>query len=157
MVHSGDHACHWCEQEFQTIAGIKRTVHKDYRRFLPEDHDLREDHTYGAPEFRGPPEPRTDTNLKAAGYAADEYDGPKKNHPKHNTGVRRSCALYYVPMFDMVFDICLDYMHVVKNFIIKTLKLLKGVRAPKRPGALKSKENDTPAQRTKKTKYVISL
>jgi len=100
MVHSGNHACHYCEQEFKTLAGIKRTVHTDFRRFLPPGHAYRFDPIFGPIEARNPPEPRTDASIKAAGREADAFVGAKKNHPVHKTGVRQSslalCITYHV-------------------------------------------------------------
>ena len=41
MCHSGFHSCHWCEQMFYNSPVINRTIHGDYRRWLPPDHPWR--------------------------------------------------------------------------------------------------------------------
>ena len=155
MCHSGFHACHWCEQTFYNSPGINRTIHGDYRRWLPADHPWRTRRSWGKPEHELPPDPRTDASIKRDGHAADEYKGFSKYHPVRNTGVKRACALYWVPMFDMVWDLCLDHMHVCKNFIIKQIKLLKGERAPQHRPKLTSAQNDTIEMQVAKIRYSI--
>ena len=68
------------------------------------------------------------------GRECDEYTGYKNAHPKHKTGIKMSTPLGYFPLFDIIWDILPDMMHVLEGFQ-KThlLKLLKGERSAARP------------------------
>jgi hypothetical protein len=60
--------------------------------------------------------------------------GPKVRHPKHSTGINGWCPLGELPMFDLVWDICPDMMHIIKNLFERFFgSLLRGERIPKPP------------------------
>jgi hypothetical protein len=67
----------------------------------------------------------------AQGKASDDYRGFRNAHVKYTTGINRSCALSFLHLFDIVWDICPDMMHIIKNFFEKlTFKLFAGQRTP---------------------------
>jgi hypothetical protein len=100
-------------------------------RWLPADHPFRTDPTFGPLDNRGPPEARNHTECVAQGTASDNYQGFQKYHVKHDTGINCSCPLSFLHQFDIVWDICPDMMHIIKNFFEKlTFKLFTGMRTP---------------------------
>jgi len=151
MSCSGNYACHWCEKKFKFSISINRNVYGNFRRFLPMNHPWRKTttSTFSTNELEPEPAARTDASIKARGYAADTYRGPANGHPSHTTAVKRSSPLYDCPLFDMAWDICGDKMHVDKNFIIRTIKFLKGQRQPAKP-KLRRAASDTEAKTAEK-------
>ena len=52
-----------------------------------------------------------------------------KQHPRRETGVDGHCPLARIPLFNLVWDVCMDFMHLVKVLIAGHLiPLLKGQR-----------------------------
>ena len=112
-------------------------------RWLPADHRFRTDETFGSPNHSGPPEPRNHDECVAQGKASDEYIGFQNAHVKNDTGINRSCPLSFLHLFDIVWDICPDMMHIIKNFFEKlTFKLFAGKRTPQWDNS----KNKKPAQ-----------
>jgi hypothetical protein len=63
--------------------------------------------------------------------AQDNYAGPKVHAPVHTSGINNSTPLMYLHHFDIIWDVCPDMMHIVKNFFEKlTIKVFNGSRAP---------------------------
>jgi len=150
MTHAGKKACHWCEQIFEDAPGINRVVYGCYRRFLPLNHSWRRSGmVFNSDELRPEPTPRTNASIHADGLAADEHKGYAKTNPVHRTGVKSVCPLYYVPLFDMAWDIMGDFMHVTKNYIYKTVNQLKGFRVPSLPKLTSAKKDDKKAKERK--------
>jgi hypothetical protein len=101
------------------------------RRWLPHAHPFRTHPSFGPPDNRDPPEPRNHDECVAQGKASDDYRGFKNAHVRFDTGINRSCPLSFLHLFDIVWDICPDMMHIVKNFFEKiTFQLFAGKRAP---------------------------
>jgi hypothetical protein len=102
--------------------------------YLPENHPLRTDPTFGAacPYCDNPPpEPRNHTTAMAQAKEAEEYYGPKEAHPRKRTGINHVSPLSKLHLFDMIWDVCPDMMHVTKNFGTKILEgVLGGTRSP---------------------------
>ena len=100
-------------------------------RWLPGEHDFRTDADFGPLQDNPPPTPRTHAETVASGKAADAWKGTKKGHPRHTTGVNSLCALSFLHLFDVIWDICPDMMHIIKNWFEKlTFKLFTGARVP---------------------------
>lgn len=100
-------------------------------RWLPADHPWRTDPSFGPPCDTDPPEPRDHDECVAQGKASDDYRGFKNAHVKEETGINRSCPLSFLHLFNIVWDVCPDMMHIIKNFFEKlTFKLFAGKRKP---------------------------
>lgn len=154
---SGTHSktCHWCTHKSIAAPHITRRCWGEYRRYLPTNHPLRAaSGIYGARETRPPPPNRTHADFIAHGRANEEHDAglrrpePKKNgylkkdSPYKTSGIKGLSPLRFIPLFDLVWDILPDMMHIVwgcwqRHF----LALMKGQRAPKRVKPRK-KSND---------------
>jgi hypothetical protein len=100
-------------------------------RWLPKTHEFRTDLRFGPPNHDGPPDPRRAAECVEQGKASDNYRGFQNAHVKNTTGINRSCPLSFLFLFDIVWDICPDMMHIIKNFFEKlTFKLFAGLRTP---------------------------
>jgi len=55
----------------------------------------------------------------------------------------------------MVWDVTLGYMHIIKNFIVRTLKFLKGERCPKLPKPPGSKSGSAEENKTKERFFYL--
>jgi hypothetical protein len=101
-------------------------------RWLPRGHRFRRDVRFG--EGRGkatPPEPRNHAECVEEGKASTNWTGHETRHPRHQSGIDGTCALIYLHLFDIVWDICPDMMHIIKNFFEKlTFQLFSGDRVP---------------------------
>jgi hypothetical protein len=83
-----------------------------------------------------PPEPRTHDESQAQGWEAENFKGPSDsdNHPKKGTGIGGWCPLGDLPLFDIIWDICPDMMHIIKNMFERFfISLPDGERIPKAP------------------------
>jgi hypothetical protein len=57
-----------------------------------------------------------------------------KAHPRKATGVNSISALSLYPMFDIVWDVMPDWMHIIKNLVLPHfIKVVKGERKLKPP------------------------
>jgi hypothetical protein len=110
-------------------------------RWLHED-DARRKHGRTNPNDTGffeedhgaTPAPRTHKETVAQGKDAEDFTGVKKsvNHPKKLHGVAGWCPLETLPFFDLVWDVCPDFMHILKNLFERYFgTLLDGERIPK--------------------------
>ena len=68
-------------------------------------------------EHRGPPDARTHEESRAQGIAAENFIGSKDSihHPKKQSGIAGWCPLGELPFFDIIWDVCPDMMHILKN------------------------------------------
>lgn len=113
-----------------------------FARWLPDDHPFRSDPAFGPAEVRAadPPAPRANAEARQQGNASDNWAGAKNAHPRLASGINGSCALSFLYLFDLIWDICPDMMHIIKNFFEKlTFKVFNGSRTP-RWAAGKNKE-----------------
>jgi hypothetical protein len=128
------HMCHWCHIEGHHSTALKRSSYGDYVRWTHEDHPFRTDPTFGPrrPYDTHPPPPnRTHAEAREQGIQGDNYKGPKTSHPEHTTGIKHECPLCYLYLFNIIWDVCPDMMHIIKNFFEKVvLKLMGGQRIP---------------------------
>jgi hypothetical protein len=101
---------------------------------------------YKEQELRGANAPRTHEEAMQTGRDCEEHIGFKKDHPKKATGIKGRSPLGNVPLFDLIWDILPDMMHILEGFH-KThlLKFLKGKRKaarPRRPAKFPDKESE---------------
>jgi hypothetical protein len=131
-VHT--HMCHWCNVEGSHSSALKRSSYGGYVRWTSANHPFRTDPTFGPPcphSSHPPPTNRTHTEARAQGRAGDAYSGPKNAHPEHVTGIQHESPLCYLHLFNIIWDVCPDMMHIIKNFFEKVvLKLMGGDRVP---------------------------
>lgn len=102
-------------------------------RWCPAGHPFRSNRAFGdaATRAEDPPASRTHEEVKQQGKDSDEYTGPANAHPSNTTGVNGVCALVYLHLFNLIWDVCPDMMHIVKNFFEKfTFKVFNGSRVP---------------------------
>ena len=101
-------------------------------RWLPPGHRFRLNPDFGPKRDTGPPAARKHAECVAQGKASDNYTGPDTQHVRSASGINTACALSFLNLFDIVWDICPDMMHIIKNFFEKlTFKLFSGSRVPK--------------------------
>lgn len=112
----------------------------------------------GKQELDLPPDPRTHQESYDQGLQAEEYFGADKKHPRHTHGINGWCVLGLVPLFDIIWDVCPDLMHILKNMFERLfIELPSGDRAPntsKKFNPPKQKKNETAAQlQTRQLKF----
>jgi len=132
MAHAGGACCHWCEARFPWSNAMRRHDHRCARRHLRPSHPYRRAGVWGGEELRDAPRPRTHESIIAAGAASAASDMPwaHPHHPRKASGVDGECPLAKIPLFNLVWDLCMDFMHIVKVLISgHLLPLLKGQRA----------------------------
>ena len=129
MVHQGLRACHWCEESWKENRAYRRHCFGGHHRWLDQDNPLRKD-SEEAPPAR--------TKASIARDARASYDSAlpwkHRNHPRRGTGVNSICALSLYPLFDIVWDVMPDWMHIIKNLVLPHfIKVVKGKRRLKPP------------------------
>jgi hypothetical protein len=132
MMHTGVQACHWCHHDFE-YHSQGHNVARGTRQQLPPRHHIRSDDSYNTVENRPPPAARTHTEIceKAAELAG--LRGAELKAAQKASGVYGFCVLAYLLLFDLVWDICGDMMHLIKGtWGRRLLPMLKGnfVQAP---------------------------
>jgi hypothetical protein len=93
---------------------------------------------------------RTHASIIADGAAtaASRLEWKHKQHPRRDTGVDGPCPLAKVPLFDLVWDVCMDFMHLVKVLIAGHLiPLLKSQRGLSPPQVKVNAANDVEVSR----------
>jgi hypothetical protein len=141
MKHSGLYACHWCWHPFIKRLKTTGSNHADNnRRYMDQDDIDRWDTRYGEvpedPAENSPPALRTHAGICKQGRKLHKCTGTKAEHKRQQDacGINGFCVLALLPMFDMARDICLDWMHVIKNnFEDHLLKLFAGIKPVGRP------------------------
>jgi hypothetical protein len=104
-----------------------RCVH----RWLPRGHRFRRDETFGAKRGSNPPGARTHAEAVEQGEESDNWTGAANAHPRKTSGINASCPLSKLYLFDIIWDICPDMMHIIKNFFEKlTIAVFSGKRVP---------------------------
>ena len=135
-LSSGTHSktCHWCTHKSVHAPEVNRRCWCDYRRFLPADHELRMHARYGAPETRPPPDPRTHAGFVADAVENVTHRGFKKDAPYKRSGVKELSPLGALPMFNLVWDILPDMMHIIPGVWARHIfGMFNGERTPARP------------------------
>jgi hypothetical protein len=154
MKHAGAYACHWCLHKFIKGLGTTGSCFADNnRRYAPPNHPYRADPAYGAdrpdPADNVPPPLRTAAGVWATGEDLNELPRNQAELERMQalSGVNGICILHLLPLFDMIMDICLDMMHVIKNVWQEHLfPLFKGEKIPKKPPTPAYTENKRPLQ-----------
>jgi hypothetical protein len=105
---------------------------------------------WGLEENRPEPALRTHAGIIAQGLASArsllKWDDDA--HPRKDQGVDGECPLAKVPLFDLVWDVCMDFMHIVKVLLGGHLiPLLRGKRALKPPKVCQNLDNDPEVSR----------
>jgi hypothetical protein len=124
MKHAGFYGCHWCMGYFYTHSqGHNVCIHN--RRFLRKNHPYRTDERWGPHETRDPPQLRTTAQVEAQSREIDDMDdGPDKGRKQQSTGIYGFCLLLLLGMFDIVWDMLPDMMHITKGSFIATYTTL---------------------------------
>ena len=101
-------------------------------RWLPRGHRFRRDARFGPGRGKAtPPDARNHAECVEEGKKSTNWTGPESRNPRHESGIDGTCALSYLHQFDIVWDICPDMMHIIKNFFEKlTFQLFSGSRVP---------------------------
>jgi hypothetical protein len=115
MRHSGFYGCHWCQGYFYThSAGHNVCIHN--RRNLRANHPYRTDARWDHRDPRGPVPLRTKEEVEAQSREIDGMQaGPAKVRRQVATGITGLCLLVLVGLFDIVWDMMPDMMHIVKG------------------------------------------
>jgi hypothetical protein len=107
------------------------------------DDPLRRSAQHGPHEERPTPQPRTHDEAVAEGKCSEDYDpdASEAGHPRSRSGINGSSPFAYLPLFNIIRDVCPDMMHIIVNLFKHWLPLLSGERNPK-----KSKKFNRPAE-----------
>jgi hypothetical protein len=115
MKHAGAYGCHWCKGYFYPHStGHNVCIHN--RRNLRANHPYRTDERWGPHEVRTPIPSRTTGEVEAqsreiSGMAA----GPDQTRRMKETGIDGFCLFLLLSMFDIVWDMLPDMMHITKG------------------------------------------
>ena len=141
------------------IKQITQTLRDNRKHYVcfSGDHPLRAaQRHYGAAEERHTPPPRTHEGYCADGLANEAHarklrlpDARKnkvyhKDAPYKQSGVKQTCPLRFLPLFCLVWDICLDMMHIVLGILKRhIMELFTGRRMP---AVVKPRKRNTRAE-----------
>ena len=93
----------------------------------------------GKNEKRGPPKDRTHAAFVKSALANENHRGFKNAAPYKQTGVKQLSPLGALPLFDLIWDITPDMMHVVTGIWKRHIfAMFNGERNPTRPRHKKS-------------------
>jgi hypothetical protein len=125
MKHAGFYGCHWCKGFFYShLAGHNVCIHN--RRNLRHHHPYRTDTRWTHREPRDPVPLRTKEEVEAQGREVHAMEGgAAKKRRQQATGVNGICLLVLISLFDIVWDMMPDMMHIVKG-MCHTLYLVYG-------------------------------
>lgn len=134
--HVAKYGCIRCTQSGESLCGRQR--HSDYRRWLPPDHELRNDARWPAPERRTPPPMRTKIDLirqqRDLQLVSSEADRKKFVTA---TGVNGRCPFLRLSYFDPARSAPSETMHIFATFLrqhmLPTLKGSRKVSLPVEP------------------------
>ena len=119
MKHAGAHGCHWCDGFFYAHSpGHNVCIHN--RRNLRANHPFRQDVTrWGSTETRGPVPNRTHDDVEAKAREIHDMDkGRDKDNLRTQTGIDGFCLFMLLAMFDIVWDMLPDMMHITKGITL---------------------------------------
>ena len=142
MSHQGNKACHWCEASWPKNPAYRRHCFGGHERWLDPGNPLRTGDEV-APADRTPASVARD----AAASHNSFVDWKSKIHPRRASGVNSVSALSRLQLFNIVWDIMPDWMHIIKNLMLPHfVKVVKGMRRLKPPQFVTTKANATPTQ-----------
>ena len=108
-----DKTCHWCVHKSTHAPEVNRRCWGSYRQFLPDGHHFRDAGPFGEVESRPIPRPRNHDGFVADAEANVNHTGYKKDAPYKHTGVKELSPLRHLPLFDLVWDVTGDMMHII--------------------------------------------
>jgi len=115
MKHAGRYGCHWCMGYFFAHSrGHNVCIHN--RRNLRPNHPYRTDARWGPHETRAPPPLRTTDEVESQSREISNMEeGAAKVKKQRATGIDGFCLLLMLSMFDIVWDMLPDMMHITKG------------------------------------------
>jgi hypothetical protein len=115
MRHAGFYGCHWCKGYFYSHSpGHNVCIHN--RRNLRENHPYRKDPRWTHRETRDPVPLRTKEEVEAQAREIHAMaSGAAKTRRQQATGINGFCLLVLISLFDIVWDMMPDMMHIVKG------------------------------------------
>ena len=118
MKHAGAYACHWCKGYFYPHSpGHNVCIHN--RRYLRQNHPYRKDLRWDYQETRDPPDLRTTDEIESLSREISAMkEGPDTERKKKLSGIDGFCLLQQLHMFDIVWDMLPDMMHITKGALI---------------------------------------
>jgi hypothetical protein len=118
MKHAGRYGCHWCMAYFFAHSqGHNVCIHN--RRNLRPNHPYRTDARWGPHETRDPAPLRTTDEVEAQSREISNMPvGPAKAKKQRATGIDGFCLLLMLSMFDIVWDMLPDMMHITKGLSV---------------------------------------
>ena len=151
--------CHWCHYAHEHVAAVNRKCWDDHRCLLPRDHRFQLDAEFGgiAPER---PALRTHAEVIEAAVENEAWEGKQdsRNAPWQKTSVKQLSPLCALPLFDMIWDMGPDGMHLNDNiFETHGIDVLCGRRHPNRPKARASWSTKENQQLQKDYEYEIKI
>jgi hypothetical protein len=109
------------------------------------DHPFRRDlQKFGQSELNPPPEARTHAGFVKDALDMKTYRGYKTHAPYKRTGVKELSPLAAYPMFDIVWDILMDVMHLWPGYVKRNL--MAAMQGQRTPAACKPRKKYTPAE-----------
>ena len=126
--------CHWCHFQGTYFHEVNRTCFCDHRQFLPTSHPFRRDRRFGRHMTSVTPESRVHEEVVDDAVRNEKWSGAASAAPWKTTGVKRLSPLCALPMWDIVWDITPDMMHLNDNvFGAHIMATLSGKRHPIKP------------------------
>jgi hypothetical protein len=115
MKHAGFYGCHWCKGYFYTHSpGHNVCIHN--RRNLRDNHPYRTDARWPHRENRYPVPLRERAEVEAQAREIHEMEpGPDKARMQKATGIDGLCLLVLISLFDIIWDMMPDMMHITKG------------------------------------------
>ena len=138
MAHQGSKGCHWCEGRWRKHKAFRRHCFGGHHRWLNPGNPLR-------PDEEVAPAARTPASIARDGQESVESDLPYDHaqHPRRASGVNSTSALSLLPMFNIVWDVLPDWMHIIKNLMLPHfIKVVKGKRKLKVPAYLTAGDDE---------------
>jgi hypothetical protein len=125
MAHQGSKACHWCEGRWRSDKAYRRHVFGGHHRWLHRGDPLRKGDGAEAPQHRTPDSVARDA--QESFESTVPWEDP--THPRFASGVKYASALSLLPMFNIIWDVMPDWMHIIKNLMLgHFIKVIKGER-----------------------------
>jgi hypothetical protein len=118
MKGAGAYGCHWCKGFFYPHSpGHNVCIHN--RRHLRKNHPYRKDARWDYQETREPPPLRTTGEVEEVSREISGMnEGPNKARKQKASGISGFCLLLLLDLFDIVWDMLPDMMHIVKGVSI---------------------------------------
>ena len=137
MKHSGAQACHWCHHDFE-YHSKGHNVARATRQHLPTGHTYRQDDSFPEPEEKPPPATRTHQGVCDKAAELEGLRGPQLEQAQKTSGVYGACELRRLHLFNIIWDICGDMMHLMSGMWgRRVMPMFKGEFTqayPKKPG-----------------------